>query len=92
MSFLTKGPSQDFSGTYNDHKAEGTYICRRCNAPLFDSTHKFENSCGWPCFDDAIQDAMLKELDNRAGLIRTEFLSTKVLLVANQKQEQAFAC
>jgi len=67
---LSKGTEPRFSGKYNDHRAEGSYICRRCNAPLFDSTHKFESSCGWPCFDDAIQDAVKRSING----IRPEIL------------------
>ncbi len=60
---LFNGTEPRFSGKYIDHKAEGTYICRRCNAPLFDSTHKFENECGWPCFDDAIKDSVKRSIN-----------------------------
>lgn len=55
---LLKGTERPRSGKYTYSKAVGTYICRRCNSPLFDSTHKFENDCGWPCFDDATKDAV----------------------------------
>ena len=69
---LRKATEPRFSGKYTDHKADGTYTCRRCNAPLFDSTHKFENSCGWPCFDDAIKDAVKRSING----MRPEILCT----------------
>jgi peptide-methionine (R)-S-oxide reductase len=59
------GTEPAFSGKYNNHDAEGIYLCRRCNAPLFDAAHKFENPCGWACFDDSVQDAVT--LDVMAG-------------------------
>ncbi len=40
----------------------------------------------------SVQDALEKDLDNRADLIRSRFLSARILIAANQKQEQAFAC
>lgn len=61
---LGKGTERRFS-KYADHKADGTYICVRCNTPLFDSTRKFENPCGWPCFEDAIADAIEQTIAGR---------------------------
>jgi methionine-R-sulfoxide reductase len=60
---LRQGTEPAYKGKYSYHNEEGCYICKRCNAPLFDSTHKFECGCGWPCFDDAISDAMNWSID-----------------------------
>jgi len=46
-----KGTERAFTGEYDDFYQEGTFICRRCNAPLYSSESKFNAHCGWPAFD-----------------------------------------
>jgi peptide-methionine (R)-S-oxide reductase len=49
-----KGTEAPFIGEYDNFFEEGTFICKRCNAPLFSSKSKFDSGCGWPAFDDSL--------------------------------------
>jgi peptide-methionine (R)-S-oxide reductase len=70
---LRKGTELPFTGEYTNTKDPGTYICRRCNAPLYHSDTKFESHCGWPSFDDEIKGAV-KHRRETDGTGRTEIV------------------
>lgn len=60
---VNKGTETPFTGEYVNTHDEGTFICRRCETPLFASQSKFDSHCGWPSFDDSLPGAVLRTVD-----------------------------
>ena len=53
----------------------GKYHCVCCNAPLFDSTIKFESGTGWPSFTQPIAPNAIKyHKDSSFGMVRVEVM------------------
>ena len=66
-----------FTGKYNNHKDEGTYLCAGCNSPLYKSDNKYESNCGWPSFDRSIKSSIEYDTDYKLGYARTELKCSK---------------
>ena len=70
MIIVGKGTEAPFSGEYDNFYKDGTYVCRRCNSPLFSAKAKFDAGCGWPSFDENFPDSV-KRIPDDDGM-RTE--------------------
>lgn len=64
-----RGTEKPFSGEYDQFFKEGTYVCRRCETPLYTSSHKFDAGCGWPSFEQEIPHAVTKIPDPDGGRV-----------------------
>ncbi|MDO8498149.1 MAG: methionine-R-sulfoxide reductase [bacterium] len=67
-----KGTEAPFRGEYDTKFDEGTYVCRRCETPLYMSTSKFHSGCGWPSFDQEIEGVVTRISDSDG--MRTEIV------------------
>jgi len=72
---IHKGTEEPFTGKYFAFWERGTYVCKRCGTPLYNSESKFDPGCGWPSFDEEIPDAVKRVPD--ADGVRTEIQCAK---------------
>ena len=69
------GTEPAFTGIYWDTKTRGTYNCKCCDAPLFDSETKYDSGTGWPSFYQPVSpDAVTVREDNSLFMRRLEVL------------------
>ncbi|KAK5646700.1 hypothetical protein RI129_005164 [Pyrocoelia pectoralis] len=73
-----RGTERPFTGCYNKFYEDGTYICVVCEQPLFNSNTKYDSGCGWPAFNDVLEQGKVKLTpDASGGRIRTEVSCAK---------------
>ena len=67
------GTERAFTGPWLDEKRNGVFHCIACDAPLFESTTKYESGSGWPSFFKPINDHAIREfMDESFGMRRVE--------------------
>jgi len=70
---LHSGTEPPFCGGLLKEKGKGTFNCRLCGLPLFQSTAKFESGTGWPSFYEVFDPQHVSEIKDRShGMVRTE--------------------
>ena len=70
-----KGTERPNSGSFCSSYEDGKYNCVCCQAPLFDSTIKFNSGTGWPSFTQPIKENACKyEKDDSFGMVRMEVM------------------
>ena len=65
-----QGTDRAFTGPYWDEHGEGVYRCSCCDAPLFDSSTKFDSGTGWPSFYEPAASESVEEHEDRSYAIR----------------------
>ena len=68
------GTELPYTGKYNNHFEDGIYVCKGCGKPLYKSKSKFESGCGWPSFDECIENSIEYKKDYKIGVLRIEIL------------------
>lgn len=67
------GTERPFTGDLLENKAEGLYVCRGCQLPLFDSETKFESGTGWPSYYQPLNETCIEtDTDYKLGYARSE--------------------
>src|SRR5215207_173418 len=68
---LNQGTEPPFCGNLLANKKQGTYVCRLCGLPLFESKAKFESGTGWPSFYQPVDRAHIAYIEDRShGMTR----------------------
>ena len=71
------GTELPYTGKYNNHFEDGVYVCKGCGNPLYTSNSKFDSGCGWPSFDECIENSIEYKKDYKIGVLRIEILCSK---------------
>jgi len=70
---LEHGTEAPFCGVFLDNKRDGTYCCKLCGLPLFQSCAKFDSGTGWPSFFQPFDPRHVRIVrDTSHGMVRDE--------------------
>jgi len=72
-----KGTERAFTGKFDHHFKDGTYVCKACGTPLFLSETKYNSGCGWPAFFKSIDNTVDETRDASLGMVRIEITCKK---------------
>ncbi len=72
-----KGTENPYTGKYVKFDEDGIYRCGVCGQAIFDSSSKFESSCGWPSFDEALAGSVKIKKDFSHLMIRDEVVCSR---------------
>jgi len=67
-----EGTERAGSSPLDKNYAEGTYLCRGCELPIYSSKAKFDSGTGWPSFWKSLPDAVETKPDRKFLRLRTE--------------------
>ena len=68
-----EGTERSGTSPLDKNYADGTYLCRGCDLPLYASDTKYDSGTGWPSFWDGVKpEAITTLVDRSHGMVRTE--------------------
>ncbi|MBV1866721.1 MAG: peptide-methionine (R)-S-oxide reductase MsrB [Marinosulfonomonas sp.] len=67
-----EGTERAGSSPLDKNYAEGTYLCRGCELPVYSSHAKFDSGTGWPSFWQSLPNAVETKSDRKFLRARTE--------------------
>ena len=67
-----EGTERSGSSPLDKNYAQGTYLCRGCELPIYSSEAKFDSGTGWPSFWQSLPNAVETKSDRKFLRVRTE--------------------
>lgn len=67
-----EGTERSGSSPLDKNYADGTYVCRGCDLPLYPSETKYDSGTGWPSFYESLPNAIGTKEDRKLFSVRTE--------------------
>ncbi|XP_076381008.1 methionine sulfoxide reductase SelR isoform X4 [Megalopta genalis] len=69
-----KGTERPFSGCYNKFYERGTYTCIICDQELFSSDTKYDSGCGWPAFNEVLEQGRVKLTKDTTHVVQYQYI------------------